>query len=103
MQQVAEDVIRADDFAFIDRIWADWSPGYDASEDLPKVKDCIRQPEHFQAALGYYWGQFDPTPVRLPGMGRRAGRGLGQGRYRAHLVPARHSGRLPRHDPGTSR
>ena len=53
MQQVAEDVIRADDFAFTDRIWADWSPGYNASEDLPKVKDCIRQPEHFQAALGH--------------------------------------------------
>jgi pimeloyl-ACP methyl ester carboxylesterase len=66
MQQVAEDVIRADDFAFIDRIWADWSPGYDASEDLPKVKDCIRQPEHFQAALGYYWGQFDPARFGSP-------------------------------------
>jgi pimeloyl-ACP methyl ester carboxylesterase len=60
-QRVAEDVIRADDFAFIDRIWADWSPGYDASEDLPKVKECIRDPVHFKAALGYYWGQFDPN------------------------------------------
>ena len=39
-QRVAEDVVPADDFAFIDRIWADWSPGYDASEDLPKVKDA---------------------------------------------------------------
>jgi pimeloyl-ACP methyl ester carboxylesterase len=56
MQRVAEDVISADDFAFIDRIWADWSPGYDASEDLLRVKECIRQPEHFQAALGYYRG-----------------------------------------------
>jgi pimeloyl-ACP methyl ester carboxylesterase len=60
-QRVAEDVIRADDFAFIDRIWADWAPGYDASEDLPKVKECIRDPAHFKAALGYYWGQFDPN------------------------------------------
>ena len=60
-QRVAEDVIRADDFTFIDRIWADWSPGYDASEDLPKVKECIRDPAHFKAALGYYWGQFDPN------------------------------------------
>ncbi len=38
-----------------------WSPGYDASEDLPKVKECIRDPAHFKAALGYYWGQFDPN------------------------------------------
>ena len=60
-QRVAEDVIRADNFAFIDNIWADWSPGYDASEDLPKVKECIRDPAHFKAALGYYWGQFDPN------------------------------------------
>jgi pimeloyl-ACP methyl ester carboxylesterase len=28
--------------------------------DLPKVKDCIRDPAHFKAALGHYWGQFDP-------------------------------------------
>jgi pimeloyl-ACP methyl ester carboxylesterase len=55
------DAISADDFAFIDRIWGDWSPGYDAREDLPHVKDCIRDPAHLQAALGYYWGQFDPT------------------------------------------
>ena len=66
MQRVCEQVISADDFAFIDRIWADWSPGYDASEDLPKVKECIREPEHFQAALGYYWGQFDPTRFGSP-------------------------------------
>lgn len=68
-QRVAEDVVRAGDFAFIDRIWADWSPGYDASEDLPKVKERIRDPAHFKAALGYYWGQFDPQPVRVGGMG----------------------------------
>ncbi|MDT7697828.1 MAG: hypothetical protein QOJ30_153 [Pseudonocardiales bacterium] len=66
MQRVAEDVISADDFAFIDHIWADWSPGYDASEDLPLMKDCIRDPAHFQAALGYYWGQFDPTRFGSP-------------------------------------
>jgi hypothetical protein len=53
--------ISANDFEFIDRIWGDWSPGYDASEDLPLVKDCIREPAYLQTALGYYWGQFDPT------------------------------------------
>jgi pimeloyl-ACP methyl ester carboxylesterase len=61
LQHVVEASVSADDFAFIDRIWGDWSPGYDASEDLPLVKDCIRDPRHLQAALGYYWGQFDPT------------------------------------------
>ncbi len=66
MQHVAEDTIRGDDFAFIDHIWADWSPGYDASEDLPLVKDCLRDPAHFEAALGYYWGQFDPARFGSP-------------------------------------
>jgi pimeloyl-ACP methyl ester carboxylesterase len=66
MQRVSQDIISADDFAFIDNIWADWSPGYDAAEDLPKVKDCVREPAHLQAALGYYWGQFDPTRFGSP-------------------------------------
>jgi pimeloyl-ACP methyl ester carboxylesterase len=66
LQHVVEASISDDDFAFIDRIWGDWSPGYDASEDLPLVKDCIRDPRHLQAALGYYWGQFDPTRFGSP-------------------------------------
>jgi pimeloyl-ACP methyl ester carboxylesterase len=61
LQHVIEASIAANDFEFIDRIWGDWSPGYDAGEDLPLVKDCIRDPRHLQAALAYYWGQFDPT------------------------------------------
>jgi pimeloyl-ACP methyl ester carboxylesterase len=61
MQRVCERVISADNFAFIDNLWADWSPHYDASKDLRKAKDCIRDPAHLQAALGYYWAQFDPT------------------------------------------
>jgi pimeloyl-ACP methyl ester carboxylesterase len=66
MQRACEDVIASDDFAFIDNIWGDWSPGYDASDDLPKFKDCVREPVHLQAALGYYWGQFDPTRFGSP-------------------------------------
>jgi pimeloyl-ACP methyl ester carboxylesterase len=42
------------DLEFIDRLWADWSPGYDAAEDLPHVKDCLRDPANLAAALGYY-------------------------------------------------
>jgi pimeloyl-ACP methyl ester carboxylesterase len=61
MRHVVEATVSANDFEFIDRLWGDWSPGYDASEDLRLVKDCIRDPAHLQAALGYYWGQFDPT------------------------------------------
>ncbi len=42
------------DMAFVDRLWADWSPGYDASEDLPHVKDALRDPANLAAAIGYY-------------------------------------------------
>ena len=66
MREVAEDIVSADDFAFIDGIWADWSSGYDATEDLPLVKECLRNPAHFQTALGYYWGQFDPARMGSP-------------------------------------
>ena len=50
----AERVVAADDMAFIDRLWADWSPGYDASADLRAVKDCLRDPRHLDAAVAYY-------------------------------------------------
>jgi pimeloyl-ACP methyl ester carboxylesterase len=51
---LAEAVVGMDDFAFLDRLWADWSPGYDASEDLPRVKEALREPGRLAAALGYY-------------------------------------------------
>ena len=66
--RVSNDVVRLDDFKFIDGIWADWSPGYDAREDLPHAKDCVREPAHLDAALGYYRTFFDPQRFMTPGM-----------------------------------
>lgn len=51
---LAEIAVPLDDLAFIDRLWADWSPGYDASGDLPAVKDALRDPANLSAAIGYY-------------------------------------------------
>ncbi len=42
------------DLAFIDRLWADWSPGFDGSEFAAHAKDCLREPANLSAALGYY-------------------------------------------------
>lgn len=53
-QPGAEHLVAADDMAFIDRLWAEWSPGYDAAEDLALAKDCIRERDHLAAAIGYY-------------------------------------------------
>ena len=58
---LADAVVPLNDFAFIDRLWADWSPGYDASEDLPRVKAALAAPESLAAALGYYRATFDPA------------------------------------------
>ena len=51
---LADLVVAMDDLAFVDRLWEDWSPGYDASADLPHVKDALRDPANLTAALGYY-------------------------------------------------
>ena len=47
-------VVGANNFAFIDMLWRDWSPGYDASVDLEFVRRSLADPKNLQAALGYY-------------------------------------------------
>ena len=59
---LADMVVPLDDLAFVDRLWADWSPGYDASEDLPLVKAALRAPENLAAALGYYRSALGTVP-----------------------------------------
>ncbi|CAB4363847.1 MAG: alpha/beta fold hydrolase [Actinobacteria bacterium] len=51
---LADMVVPAGDLAFIDMLWRDWSPGYDASGDLARVKDSLRNPANLNAAIGYY-------------------------------------------------
>ena len=51
---LAEMAVAMEDLQFIDRLWEAWSPGYDATDDLPRVKDCLRDPANLAAALGYY-------------------------------------------------
>jgi pimeloyl-ACP methyl ester carboxylesterase len=50
----AEPVVAADDMAFLGRLWQDWSPGYDAREELRNVKECLRGEGNLKAAIGYY-------------------------------------------------
>jgi len=51
---LAERVVAARRMAFIDRLWADWSPGYDARVDRRHAKRCLRRPANLAAALSYY-------------------------------------------------
>jgi pimeloyl-ACP methyl ester carboxylesterase len=60
----AAEVVAADGMTFLDRLWQDWSPGYDAAGDLARVKESLRQPENLQAAISYYR---DPVLDATPG------------------------------------
>lgn len=53
-------VIAYDDFAFIKRLWQDWSPTWAIpAEDMAAVKETFRQPGVLQAAIDYYRYAFD--------------------------------------------
>ena len=62
----AADVLLADDLAFLRDLWADWSPGYDATFDLEQAKTCLRDPAHLRAALGYYRTVMNPRCFGQP-------------------------------------
>ncbi|WP_188195769.1 alpha/beta fold hydrolase [Nonomuraea sp. SYSU D8015] len=47
---------------FIESLWRDWSPGYDAGEDLEFVRRSIGDPANLSAAIGYYRAMLGTTP-----------------------------------------
>ena len=51
---LADLVVGANNHAFIEMLWREWSPGYDASVDLEFVRKSLADPKNLQAALGYY-------------------------------------------------
>jgi pimeloyl-ACP methyl ester carboxylesterase len=59
---LAEYAVSMDDYAFIDRLWADWSPGFDGSWDSAQVKESLSSPENLAAAIGYYRAMFAGPP-----------------------------------------
>lgn len=67
---LAEMAVEMDDFAFIDGLWRDWSPGYtEGADDVAHAKDALRGPGHLSAALGYYRSMLQPdlhSPDLLP-------------------------------------
>jgi len=59
----AEAAVAADDMAFIDRLWQDWSPGFQAGDHLALVKDSLRAPANLAAAIGYYRAVGSASPT----------------------------------------
>jgi pimeloyl-ACP methyl ester carboxylesterase len=54
-------VVPMNDLEFLARLWQDWSPSYDATEDMGYVRDSIGKPENLAAAIGYYRAMFDSS------------------------------------------
>ncbi|MBV8690873.1 MAG: alpha/beta hydrolase, partial [Actinobacteria bacterium] len=78
---LADIIVAGNDLAFIDGLWEDWSPGYDASDDVPRVKDSLRDPANLSAALGYYRAMFGEASA---GAGADLGSGATQPRLYLH-------------------
>jgi pimeloyl-ACP methyl ester carboxylesterase len=59
---------------WLPRLWRDWSPGYDAAEDVGLVRAAWPTHEHVSAAVGYY--RAIRAPWRLPPAYRKWARTL---------------------------
>src|SRR6266516_3326301 len=69
----ADALVASDGMAFLGRLWREWSPGYQAGEDLAWVRESLREPANLAAAIGYYRAVgFTGTPGGSPGTGRYA-------------------------------
>jgi len=63
--RLAEMAIQLNDFAFLDRLWREWSPGYvPPASDRSALKEAFGQPGILSQALAYYRQLF--TPPSLP-------------------------------------
>jgi pimeloyl-ACP methyl ester carboxylesterase len=47
---------------FLEGLWRDWSPGYDAEQDLQFLRQSLGQPANLSAAIGYYRAMLGTTP-----------------------------------------
>ena len=63
----AEDAVAYNNFAFIERLWQEWSPGWKySSDELEAVNAVFRQPGVVRAALNYYRHAFFPPEGVAP-------------------------------------
>lgn len=60
-QPFADAAVAHDDFRFLERLWRDWSPGWQyGASDVEALKRCFRQPGVLDAALAYYRCTLNP-------------------------------------------
>jgi len=59
---VAEVAVALNDYAFIRRLWQDWSPDFTPAEgSINGVIETLKAPGVLEAALGYYRSAFNPA------------------------------------------
>jgi pimeloyl-ACP methyl ester carboxylesterase len=51
---MAEQIVAADEMRFLEQLWQDWSPGFDATDSLAQVRQSLGNPANLSAAIGYY-------------------------------------------------
>ncbi|MGI8795495.1 MAG: alpha/beta fold hydrolase [Acidimicrobiia bacterium] len=60
---LADIAVPIDDYAVIDTLWRDWSPGYNPDPAFMRaLKDTFSAPGCLDAAIGYYRATFGTTP-----------------------------------------
>ncbi|MBW3620440.1 MAG: alpha/beta hydrolase [Actinobacteria bacterium] len=52
----SERLLARNDLALVDRLWRDWSPGYDGAADVEHVRSSLRSPDAVRSAVAYYRG-----------------------------------------------
>jgi len=60
LNPLSDMVVGMNDYEFIAKLWADWSPGFDGSVDVAHFIESMATPEHLTAALSYYRQTLNP-------------------------------------------
>jgi pimeloyl-ACP methyl ester carboxylesterase len=59
---IAEAAVSFNDFAFLEKMWRDWSPGWKWTDDeMESLKRCFRAKGTLEAAIGYYRATLGPV------------------------------------------
>ena len=61
LPNLPEQVVPADNFAFIDYLWNDWSPGHADTAHIARIKTMLARPGAVAATLDYYRAAFNPA------------------------------------------
>jgi pimeloyl-ACP methyl ester carboxylesterase len=61
LRGLSDRIVRRRDFAFIEKLWRDWSPGWEWDPaEMTLLKQTFRQPGVLWAALAYYRAMLNP-------------------------------------------